>query len=161
MHPTTSTNADIVFNQDYTINSCILWDATIVNQLASIFILHDLITIQPKKIGPSHTALYVMVSRKTVLDIGTQLLLPNYLFLQSDHYQLMILTITFLLMIISCHLQVWSEILDSIDCQPSIFPRYKHIAPKNTDVSYRMPLAMILADHHHICIRLCRERDTP
>ena len=106
MHPTTSTNADIVFNQNYAINSHILGDATIVNQLASIFILHNLIAIQPKKVGPSHTALYVMVSRKTVLDISAQLLLPNYLFLQSDHYQLMILTITLLFVIVPCHLQM-------------------------------------------------------
>ncbi len=45
VHTTTRAYADIVFNQNYTIHCSILWDATIVDKLSSIFVLHNLIPI--------------------------------------------------------------------------------------------------------------------
>jgi len=78
MHSTTRAYADIVFNQNYTVNSSILRDATIMNKLSSVLILYNFITVQSKKVCASYSPLNVVISWQTILDIRTQFLLPNY-----------------------------------------------------------------------------------
>jgi hypothetical protein len=85
MHSPTGTNTHIFFNQYHTIYSCILWDATIVSQLASVLVLNYFITIQPEEINASYMPFNVMVSRQTVFYIWTHFFLPNSQLIQPNN----------------------------------------------------------------------------
>jgi len=137
LHSFARTNADIIFNQNYTINASLLRNASKVQNCATIFIPHYLVSIKPKEVSSSDCPFEVVVRGKTILYKRTQPLLQDYQLIQPNQYQLMFgFFFLFSHSVDFGELNVGYKILHGVDTQPSILPRNEHVASEDTNVPY-------------------------